>query len=100
MPSKVSRTTPMHPPASKSTSKSSSKTSQPAPTKVTPTSKTTTPPKTKNVDKVEFNKPKPTANAGTYKPPAPHKPLATHTTLSCTAQDLLNAAKQAPDNIN
>lgn len=70
MPPKVSRTTPAHPPASKSTSKSSSKTSQPAPTKATPTSKTTTPHKPKNVDKVEFNKAKPKTDAGTYKPAA------------------------------
>lgn len=93
MPGKVARTSAGHAQTSKSTSKSSSKTSSTSKSSSSSTVKKTTqsapPPKPKNVDKVEFNTAKPKVDAGTYKPPAPHKPAPPppHKPSSCTAQD-------------
>ena len=81
MPGKVARTgggSKTQPPKKTTSSSSSSKTSK---TSSSSSVKKATPPpaKPKNVDKVDFGKPKPTASAGTYKPvppkPAPAKEM-------------------------
>ena len=83
MPGKVARTgggSKTQPPKKTTSSSSSSKTSK---TSSSSSVKKATPPpaKPKNVDKVDFGKPKPKVDAGTYKPappkpaPAPPRPL-------------------------
>ena len=77
MPPKVARTgggSKTQPPK-KTTTSSSSKSSGSSKTSSSSSVKKTTPPpaKPKNVDKVDFGKPKPKVDAGTYKPPAPPK---------------------------
>ena len=79
MPPKVARTgggSKTQPPK-KTTTSSSSKSSGSSKTSSSSSVKKTTPPvtsKPKNVDKVDFGKPKPTASAGTYKPTPPKQP--------------------------
>lgn len=106
MPPKVARTgggSKTQPPKTmaKASTSSSSKSSGSSKTSSSSSVKKSTPPpaKPKNVDKVEFNKPKPKVDAGTYKP-APPKPSKAEEIARMAAEQRSEALSQMPRLVN